>query len=212
MFEEGEGVFGTGLLKAYQAPGTPPGTLRGADGETGPSTIVVTSYTTDEVEIRELADPAALDALRTDPRTHWIHVIGLADIALVERLGTVFGLHPLALEDVLTLGQRPKMEEFDDTLFCVVQHLAYQNDALEKTQVALFLGTGFILTFQPQGPDLLVPVRDRISKGRGRLRQKGAGYLAYAILDLIAMLVPVSPSGTGNTLILLRCSWLARRR
>ena len=175
----------TGLLKDYPAPGTPPGTLSSADGESGPSSVVLTSYTASDIDVREIADATELGSLRGDGRIHWIHVIGLADVPLIERIGTIFALHPLALEDVLTLGQRPKTEEFDDTLFCIVQHLAYRRDGLEKVQIALFLGEDFVLTFQPRGTDLLAPIRERLVKGRARMRQKGGGYLSYAVLDLI---------------------------
>jgi magnesium transporter len=185
MIEDDEPAPGAGLLKDYHDPGTPPGTLRSPDGESGPARVVVASYTETEIEVREIAELTEFEALRGDGRVHWVHVIGLADVALVEHLGSVFALHPLALEDVLTLGQRPKSEEFDDTLFCIVQHLAYGQDGLEKTQVSLFLGANFVLSFQPFGNDLFSPVRDRLVKGRTRLRQKGAGYLLYALLDLI---------------------------
>ncbi len=185
MTEDGESAPGSGLLKDYQDPGTPPGTLSAPLGQSGPVRVVLASYSAAGIEVRDIAAPAEFDALRGDDRVHWIHVIGLADVALVEHLGTVFGLHPLALEDVLTLGQRPKADEFDDTLFCIVQHLAYGRDGLEKIQVSLFLGTNFVVTFQPSGNDLFSPVRERLVKGRARLRQKGAGYLMYALLDLI---------------------------
>jgi len=174
-----------GLLKDYQVPGTPPGTLSPAEGESGASQIVVTSYAEAAIDVREVSDAGTLEGLRGDARTHWIHVIGLADVAVVEQLGRAFNLHPLALEDVLTLGQRPKAEEFDDTLFCIVQHLAYAKSSLEKVQISLFLGKNFVLTLQPRGDDRLAPIRERLVKGRAKLRQKGAGYLAYSILDLI---------------------------
>jgi len=185
MEEDAERTSGSGLIKDYQDPGTPPGTLRAADGETGPSRVLVARYDPNGVEVQELADLAACEAPSDDGRVHWVHVIGLADVSMVETLGKTFSLHPLALEDVLVLGQRPKVETFDDTLFCIVQHLAYRREELEKRQVSLFLGPRIVLTFQPQGADLLAPIRDRLVQGRGRLRQKSAGYLAYAILDLI---------------------------
>ena len=124
----------TGLLKDYQDPGTPPGTLSSAGGETGPSRVVLASYDAARIEVREIADAKALEGLRGDGRIHWIHVIGLTDVAIVEHMGRIFELHPLALEDVLTLGQRPKTEEFDETLFCIVQHLTYRPDDLQKVQ------------------------------------------------------------------------------
>jgi magnesium transporter len=185
MIDDGEPAPGSGLLKDYQDPGTPPGTLSSADGESGPARVIVTSYSATDIEIRENVDPSAYDGLKADGRVQWIHVIGLADVTVVEQLGKTFALHPLALEDVLTLGQRPKIEEFDDTLFCIVQYLAYSRDGLQKVQVSLFLGTNFVLTFQPKGDDLFAVIRERLEKGRARLRQKGACYLSYAILDLI---------------------------
>jgi magnesium transporter len=145
----------------------------------------VASYTPDAAAIVETTSPSAVDTLRGDGRVHWVHVIGLADIALIEHLGKVFDLHPLALEDVLTLGQRPKTEDYEQNLFCILQHLAYRDASLVKTQVSLFLGADFVVTLQPGGPDLLAPVRDRIAKGRARMRQKGACYLAYALVDLV---------------------------
>ena len=185
MIEDEEWTPGSGLLKDYQVPGTPPGTLSPAEGAAGPSRVIVTSFTDADIDVRETQDAATCVGLKDDGRTHWIHVIGLSNVALVEQLGQAFSLHPLALEDVLTLGQRPKAEEFDETLFCIVQYLAYSKDGLERAQISLFLGKNFVLTLQPHGGDKLAPVRDRLLKGRSKLRQKGSAYLAYAVLDLI---------------------------
>src|SRR5262245_43031619 len=185
MIEDAAPAPGSGLLKDYQAPGTPPGTLSSADGDSRPARVILTSYSPADIEVREVSDPGVFAGLKDTERIHWIHVIGLADVAVVEQLGKTFDLHPLALEDVLTLGQRPKVEEFDETLFCILQHLAYRRAGLQKTQIALFLGAHYVLTFQPGGADLFEAVRERLVKGRARLRQKGAGYLAYAIVDLI---------------------------
>jgi len=185
MAQDDEWSPSSELLRDYQDPGTPPGTLRPAEGETGPSRIVVASYDASAFSITEPTDTAALETLRGDGRVHWIHVIGLADVGLIERLGAIFELHSLALEDVLTLGQRPKTEDYDQAVFCILQHLAYKESGLIKTQLALFLGSDFVLTLQPGGTDLLSPVRERIAKGRARMRQKGACYLTYALLDLL---------------------------
>lgn len=173
------------LLRDYQNPGTPPGTLRPAEGETGPSRLIITSYSSDDASVVETSDAEAAASLRGDGRCHWIHVIGLGDVAVVERLGTIFGLHPLALEDVLTQGQRPKTEDYDALVFAIVRHLDYTREGLCTRQISIFLGNDFVLTFQPGGADLLAPVRERITSGRGRLRQKGACYLSYALLDLV---------------------------
>jgi magnesium transporter len=185
MPEDGERFASIDMLKDYADPGTAPGTLRPAAGEPGQSRVVVTSFSDRAAEVVDPAGPADWEQLADDDRVHWIHVIGLGDVGLVERLGTTFGLHPLALEDVLTLGQRPKAEEYDDQLFCVAQAVAFRDGRLDKTQVGLFLGKNVVITLQPECEDVLAPVRERIVRGRGRLRQKGACYLAYAVLDLV---------------------------
>lgn len=173
------------VLKDYADPGTPPGTLRPALGETGPSRIIVTTYTAEGAVVAEAPpdDPSLVN--RPDGGTIlWVHVVGLGDVSVVERLGATFGLHPLALEDVLTLGQRPKAEEYDETVFCIAQYVAFRSGEVDKTQIAAFLGDGFLVSFQPAGEDVLAPVRERLLRGRGRLRQKGACHLLYAVLDL----------------------------
>jgi magnesium transporter len=52
-------------------------------------------------------------------------------------------------------------------------------------QVSLVLGPNFVLSFQENGSDVFTPVRDRLRGGKGRLRQSGADYLLYALIDAI---------------------------
>lgn len=173
------------LLKDYQAPGTSPGTLRPAEGEAGPPRIIVTTYSPESVETREVASVDALREAPGDGMLRWVHVVGLGDIATVARLGEIFSLHALALEDVVHLGQRPKIEEYDDVLFSTSQLLAIDGDAIEKRQVSMFVGSSFVVSFQESGADHFATIRTRLEQVRGRLRQRGPGYLAYAMLDLV---------------------------
>jgi len=184
MAEEDRSSPSAELIRDYQDPGTPPGTLRPASGESGPARVRVTRYTSEGAAVHEQADADGIAPALDAGETLWVHVIGLGDVALVERLGAAFTLHPLALEDVLTLGQRPKAEDYPGHLFTVAQHVSFAGGRLVKTQLGLFLGGAFVITFQPSGEDVVAAVRERIVKGRGRLRQRGACYLAYALLDL----------------------------
>ncbi|MCA9059245.1 MAG: magnesium/cobalt transporter CorA, partial [Planctomycetaceae bacterium] len=114
----------------------------------------------------------------------WVDVDGLGDTAVIARIGELFGLHPLALEDVVNVHQRPKVEMYGDRLFLVVRaHSDHQNG--ESEQVALFLGPGFVVTFQESGVDCFAGIRARLQSGRGRIRQTGADYLLYSLLDNI---------------------------
>ena len=184
MTEDDDRAPSLEMLRDYQDPGTPPGTLRPAEGESGPSRVVVVRYGPEGAAVEESRDGGGV-ARPAGGQVVWVHVIGLADVELIERLGQTFDLHPLALEDVLTLGQRPKTEDYEATVFCILRHLAYGPSGLTTRQIALFLGEGFVVTFQPGGEDLLAPVRERIVKGRTRIRQKHACYLVYALIDLV---------------------------
>lgn len=115
----------------------------------------------------------------------WIDVDGPPDTRLLEQLRDVLGVHPLALEDVIDQGQRPKVEGYLDQHFMVVHMLSYR-EYLQLEQLSLFLSETCVVTFQGRVPsDSLEPVRDRIRQGKGRIRQQGTDYLLYALLDSV---------------------------
>lgn len=112
----------------------------------------------------------------------WVNVTGLGDEEVIRQIGDIFHLHRLALEDVVNLYQRPKVELYGDHLF-ITSRMISKQIAFETEQLSLFLGKGFVLTFQQKIGDCLDPVRNRIRTKLGRVRESGADYLAYAILD-----------------------------
>ena len=115
----------------------------------------------------------------------WVNVDGLGDAEAVRKIGELFGLHPLALEDVINVHQRPKVEPYEKYLFVVMQMLL-AGERLETEQLSLFLGSNFVLTFQEQpGGDCFALIRDRIRKNHARIRGAGPDHLAYALLDAI---------------------------
>jgi magnesium transporter len=93
----------------------------------------------------------------------------------------------LTLEDVLNTTQRPKVESFDDYLFIVIKMLEYdkEKDVISSEQLSLVLGKSVLITFQEDVGDVFTPVRERIRKGKGRIRTGGCDYLAYALIDAI---------------------------
>jgi magnesium transporter len=112
-------------------------------------------------------------------------VDGLGDAAVLEQIATIFRLHPLAMEDVVNVHQRAKVDTFGDRTF-VVTHMVRMADHLQSEQVSLFLGPDFVITFQEEaGWDCLEPVRDRIRKQVTKLCAAGPGHLMYAILDAV---------------------------
>ncbi|MDP2340617.1 MAG: magnesium/cobalt transporter CorA [Deltaproteobacteria bacterium] len=117
----------------------------------------------------------------------WINIDGVHEAHFIEELGALFGLHPLVLEDVMNVGQRPKLEEYDDCLFCVLKMLDVDDDSgvVMVEQISIVLGKGFVLTFQERAGDVFDGVRDRIKNHKGKIRKMGADYLSYALIDSI---------------------------
>jgi magnesium transporter len=117
----------------------------------------------------------------------WVNVDGLHDVALLEKLGTVMGFHPLAVEDVASVGQRPKLEEYEDHLYIVAHMLSATGRPvrIHMEQVSFLVGPGYVFSFQEAPGDVFDPVRERLQSGRGKIRSRGADYLAYALLDAL---------------------------
>jgi len=140
----------------------------------------------DEVACIEKAadDVGALKRVVGSRTVTWINVNGLADIALIEAIGKLFNLHQLALEDVINVHQRPKVEEYDEQLFIVTRMLP-EPTSKETEQVSMFLGKGYVVTFQERPGDVFEPVRQRLRRDGGQIRKLGADYLVYALLDAV---------------------------
>lgn len=103
---------------------------------------------------------------------------------IIERFAKIFSLHELVVDDIVNVHQRSKVEEYEEHLF-VVTRMLIDKDEVETEQLSLFLGKNFVLTFREVPKDCLDPVREKIRRGRGRIRQERADYLMYAIIDAV---------------------------
>jgi len=173
------------LRKRYHEPGTAPGTLSAPESaSTGPVSVTVIDYDASHLEEKQCSSLEEALAYRETPRTTWINIDGIHDVTMIQRIGEHFGLHPLSLEDVLNTGQRPKLEDYETFQFVVMKQLQWQGH-IAAEQLSLFLGPRFVITFQERPGDVFDPVRDRLRKGKGRIRKMGSDYLAYALLDAL---------------------------
>ena len=121
-------------------------------------------------------------AYRENSMTTWINVEGLGQVEVLEQLGRHFGLHPLALEDVLNVGQRPKYDDYESHLFFILR-VAGITQQFETEQFSFFLGKNFLITVEETPGNGFDGVRERIRKGRPQIRRGGPDYLAYALID-----------------------------
>jgi len=164
-------------------PGSSPATLRN-DAEAEKSEVRLLAYGLDEVHEEDIKEISELSRWLNRGPMMWIHVSGLGHAESIQRIGEIFGIHPLALEDIVNAGQQPKLEEYGENLFIVLQ-AADMAEHLQLSQIGIYVGRDFVLTFEEGTDQALERVRERIHKGRGRIRKAGAEYLTYAILDSV---------------------------
>jgi magnesium transporter len=147
--------------------------------------ISIMNYSTEEIE--EIQNATFDDCLIAHDSSNivWINVDGIHDVNATQALAKLFGLHPLTTEDISNSNQRPKAEEFDDYLFWALKMLTYsgESNTIEDENVSIILTRNHVITFQERQSDLLNPIRERIRLSKGKIRGKGADYLAYAIMD-----------------------------
>jgi magnesium transporter len=172
------------MQKRFSEPGTAPGTLHiEIEPRVERVRIHVICYGPDHLDEREVASVAELLPYRQGRHKVWINVEGV-DPHVVAELGEMFGLHPLALEDVINTGQRPKRDEYEGHYFLVMRSLTL-NERLDSEQISNFLGESYVITIQEVPGDSFDPVRARLRSGAGRMRKRGPDYLMYALIDAL---------------------------
>lgn len=177
------------IRKSTKKAGGSPGTLvHVGEKKTDPIHLSLLHYDAQSLTEKALERfEQALPFLKPETTT-WIDIDGIHDIAFMERIGQHYDtIHPLTLEDVLNTTQRPKAEIFDDYLFIVMKMLHYDvgQDLIISEQISLILGKEVLISFQEKPGDVFEPVRERIRRGKGRIRSQGCDYLAYALVDAI---------------------------
>lgn len=137
-----------------------------------------------EYQAKERMDWQNMTALS---RLCWINADGLRK-SEIEVLCAEFKIHPLIVEDILSVGQRAKMDAFDNKLFCLLPMIYFNeaSDCIELEQVSIITGENFVLSFQEDAKrDVFDPLRNRLRNAQHKIREKGADYLCYALLDVI---------------------------
>ncbi|WP_026734792.1 magnesium/cobalt transporter CorA [Fischerella sp. PCC 9605] len=172
----------------YHQPGTIPGTII-IDADAPPSTIVLIDYNQTDAIHKQVETPEECAPYLDTESVSWVDVSGLGSEDILQRLGQVFDLHPLVLEDIVNVPERPKVEDYEDQLVIIARMVMpkkKKNHGFHSEQVSLVLGKYYLLTVQEEPKrDCFESVRSRIFKNKGVIRKQGADYLAYTLLDAI---------------------------
>jgi magnesium transporter len=151
------------------------------------SEIRLMEYNQESLVEKELESIEEVIAYKDSDLVSWINIYGIHDQDLMKRLGEIFELQPLFLEDIMNTDQRPKYEDGDFYDAFILKMLKYDEDAkrISSEQFTLILGKQFVLTLQEQTGDVFNPVRERIRNAKKSSRLYNADYLAYALLDTV---------------------------
>ena len=177
------------LLKTRSGKlGQPPGSLVPVgDQHVRPAKVTVIDYDAANLTERTLDDIAECWRYKDSPTVSWINLDSVSDAKTIHDVGEHFGLHPLVVEDILNTDQRPRLEDFGQYIYIILKMLRLdpKDKSLLVEQVSLILGPGFVISFQELEGDVFELIRERIRSGKGRIRQMGADYLAYSLIDAI---------------------------
>ncbi len=179
----------TESLNAVSAKsGLPPGSLvHVGDVLETTTSISVIDYSADSFEEQQVQSIDEIVKYKSSNTVTWVIIEGLTNVNIVERIGTLFDIHQLVLEDILNTHQRPKFEEYDDHLYIVLKCLLTEDEqfTVNYEQISLLVLQNFVFVFKEKQDELFHPVLQRIMTSKSRIRKSGADYLTYAILDTI---------------------------
>jgi magnesium transporter len=140
-------------------------------------------YNSTELKEEVITDVSALQ--NADSKISWLNVCGLADTDVIQKIGDVFRIHPLTLEDIMNTQQRPMFEEFEDYIFISLKMITYDGQKILTEHISMVLGEGYVISFQETKGDVWDFIRARLRENKGKIRHEKSDYLLYRLLDAI---------------------------
>jgi magnesium transporter len=181
-------TFGKVLKNRTKTAGQPPGTLiHVGEKQVENPIITMIAYDDSQFIVRTCSDLQECLPFRETCKVVWVNIDGLHDIPLIAQAGELFGIESLTLEDILHTGQRPKVEDFERYLYLVLQMLEFSEGprGIEREQLSILVGDGYVITFQEKPGDMFDAVRQRIANSGAKVRRHAADFLAYALIDAV---------------------------
>ncbi len=149
--------------------------------------VYVYDYSASDLSEQRLNDVKQAFPFKYSSNISWINVDGIRRKD-IEELCNHFNIHQLVQEDIFSIGQRPKMDEIDGVIYCLLNMMYFnQTDGVVETeQISIILGEKFVLTFQEDASrDVFNPLRDKLQFRNNKIRQSGTDYLFYSLIDMI---------------------------
>ena len=148
------------------------------------SKIIFTSYNEDKFERNEVENLDKL-SLDYDDKVNWLEITSLKDEDLINQVALKFDLHPLVIEDILNLDHMPKLENFNEYLFLIIESIKLNGvNSIQVEQYSFILFKNLVISFQQTESDVFDLVLSRLQEG-SNIRKNGADDLLYALTDTI---------------------------
>jgi len=151
------------------------------------SQIMVYDYSKDNSEIQVMHDIKETYQFLDSASNTWINIDGLRKSDVEEICGH-FGIHQLIVEDILSIGQRPKMDEIGGIIFCLLYMMYFnvETSSVETEQISIVLGKNFVISFQEDASrDVFNGLRDKLKISSSKARQHDTDFLFYSLIDSI---------------------------
>ena len=177
------------LQNSSKKSGKPPGSLVyiGKKVDYEKAAIEVMDYSSKKLTEHKTDNVEEVFKYRDTKTLSWLNVTGIHDKSTIKKIGDHFRLHPLLLEDLMNTRQRPKLEVYKNEIFMILKMIYFNEEKqqVETEQVSLIIGKDFLISFLEDPGDVFDPVRNRIRENKSKLRESGADFLAYALIDSI---------------------------
>ena len=147
--------------------------------------IHIIDYSSNTVEETDVSTVEECIPYKDKSSVTWIDIQNIEDEKVIDSIGSLFSIHPLIIEDIKRIGQRPKMEEFDTYSYFVLRMFSFLNDKIQTEQISIVMGKSYIITFQEKPGDVFDPIRERIRAKKFRINTLGSDFLAYSLMDVI---------------------------
>jgi magnesium transporter len=165
--------------------------------------LLIISFDAESARMDHVSTVDELSRYQDDSKISWINISGLKDTDAIKKLGQMYHIHPLSIEDILHTEQQPKVEFFDEYLFLSMKtiqrekNFRHYHDKKSKRkqvnevdeflfdQISMIIMNRVLITFQEISGDSFDRVKKRILDTPGAPRKMGTEYLAYALIDAI---------------------------
>ena len=174
------------MSKKKHDVGAPPGTIIYTGENKGDRIkISLIEYNENDFVEHEFYDLSECISHIKPELVKWINVEGVHKPEVLEKIGKLYNIHPLTLEDIAHVDQRPKFEDFDNYVVAIMKMISFEKTVIAE-QLSIVLLDNMVISFQePHGGDAFDIIRNRLRQAKGRIRKCGADYLAYALMDAV---------------------------